>query len=208
MSETVRPASLPARRVETGAELRRAILDRARRLLVADGYDRLSMRKIAAAVGCSATSIYLHFASKDALTHALIDEGMERLYAALTAVVVPDSAEALGALSRAYVRFGLDNPEVYQILFQLHPERMARYPAEQYRRARRNIEVFADAIAAGAAAGRLRADPSADVAASALWTALHGLVSLTLAERVDRRLAGDAFVEAAIRQALAGLMVG
>ncbi|HEX8298659.1 MAG TPA: TetR/AcrR family transcriptional regulator, partial [Rubricoccaceae bacterium] len=155
------PAALPIRRPETN--LRQAILDRARRLLVAEGYDRLSMRKIAAGVGVSATSIYLHFASKDALTHALIDEGMERLYVALTAVVEADPVATLLALSRTYVRFGIDNPEVYQILFQLHPERMARYPAEQYRRARRNIEVFADAIEAGAAQGRLQAQPSADV---------------------------------------------
>jgi AcrR family transcriptional regulator len=205
MPEAARPT---ARRAETGADLRRAILDRARRLLVAEGYDRLSMRKIAGAVGCSATSIYLHFASKDALTHALIDEGMERLYAALTAAHEPDPVARLSALSRTYVRFGLDNPEVYQILFQLHPERMERYPAEQYRRARRNIEVFAAALAEGAAQGHLRAEPTPDVAANVLWTALHGLVSLLIAERIDVRLAGDAFVEAAVRQALAGVAVG
>ncbi|HEX8384907.1 MAG TPA: TetR/AcrR family transcriptional regulator [Rubricoccaceae bacterium] len=205
MSETARPTP---RRAETGVDLRQAILDRARRLLVGEGYDRLSMRKIAAGVGCSATSIYLHFASKDALTHALISEGMERLHEALTAATDPDPVASLGGLSRAYVRFGLDNPEVYQILFQLHPERMERYPAEQYRRARRNIDVFAAALAEGAAQGRLRAEPTADVAANVLWTALHGLVSLLLAERIDVRLAGDAFVEAAVRQALAGVTVG
>ena len=205
MPETAR-RSRPARR--TGADLRQAILDHARGLLVSDGYDRLSMRKIAAAVGVSATSIYLHFASKDALTHALISEGMERLYATLTAVGAPDPAERLGALSRAYVRFGLDNPEVYQILFQLTPERMERFPAEQYRRARRNIDLFAETLAGGAAAGRLRAEPTADVAANVLWTALHGLVSLRLAGRIDVRLAGDAFVEAAVAQALAGVTVG
>ena len=202
MPETARPAR------QTGADLRQAILDRARGLLVSDGYDRLSMRKIAAAAGCSATSIYLHFASKDALTHALISEGMERLYATLTATRAPDPAERLGALSRAYVRFGLDNPEVYQILFQLTPERMERFPAEQYRRARRNIDLFAETIARGAEAGRLRAEPTADVAANVLWTALHGLVSLRLAGRIDVRLAGDAFVEAAVAQALAGVTVG
>ena len=197
-----------ARRAETGADLREAILDTSRRLLVADGYDRLSMRRIAAAVGCSATSIYLHFASKDALTHALISEGMERLYSHLTAQTDPDPVARLEALCRAYVRFGLDNPEVYQILFQLHPARMERFPAEQYRRARRNIDVFARALAAGEADGRLRAQPTPDVAANVMWTALHGLVSLRLAERIDVRLAGDAFVDAAIRQALAGVRDG
>ncbi|MFN3596947.1 MAG: TetR/AcrR family transcriptional regulator [Rubricoccaceae bacterium] len=189
--------------------MRRAILDHARHLLVAEGYVNLSMRKIARAVGCSATSIYLHFENKDALTHALIDEGMAHLHAALVAAE-RDAGDPLGrlrALGRAYVRFGLDNPEYYQIMFQLHPARMARYPAENYRRARRNIERFAAVLAEGEAAGVLRATPTADVAAHVLWTALHGLVSLLLAERVDVRIAGEAFVEAAIAQAIAGLRV-
>ena len=72
-------------RSATGTDLRHAILDATRQLLVADGYPNLSMRKIAGAVGCSATSIYLHFAGKDALVHALIGEGMETLHDALTA---------------------------------------------------------------------------------------------------------------------------
>ena len=57
-------------------DLRRRILDTARHQLVQDGYQDLSMRKIASAIGYSATSIYLYFDSKDALLHALIHEGM------------------------------------------------------------------------------------------------------------------------------------
>jgi len=193
---------------QTGVDLRRAILDQARHLLVSEGYDRLSMRKIARAVGCSATSIYLHFENKDALTHALIDEGMRQLGEALDAADPGGAAPArLHALGHAYVRFGLDNPEYYQVMFQLHPERMARYPAENYRRARRNIERFAGVLSEGEAAGSLAPVPTPDVAAHVLWTAMHGLVSLLLAQRVDVRLAGDAFVDAAIQQALGGLRV-
>ncbi|MDT0632245.1 TetR/AcrR family transcriptional regulator [Rubrivirga litoralis] len=200
-------AAPPAARTETGADLRRLILDHTRRLLVTGGYDGLSMRKIARGVGCSATSIYLHFEGKDALTHALIDEGMRRLYAELDAQAEDRPARRLDALCRAYVRFGLANPEYYQVMFQLHPERMARYPPEDYRRARRNVELFGEALADGAAAGVLRLVSSPDVAAMALWTALHGLVSLLLAERVDARVAGDAFIDAAVRQALAAFEV-
>ena len=199
------PSVPEPRAAPTGTDLRRAILDEARRLLVADGYERLSMRKIAAAVGCSATSIYLYFEGKDALMHALIDEGMEALYAALSAARAQagDGAHGqLSALGHAYVRYGLSNPEYYEVMFQLHPERMARYPAESYRRARRNVEIFGEVLSAGAAAGSLRLDTSADVAAGALWTALHGLVSLSLADRIDRRVAGSAFVDAAVAQAI------
>ena len=116
-----------------GSDLRRAILDQARHLLVEEGYNQLSMRKIGRAVGCSATSIYLHFDGKDALIHALIDEGMTRLYDRLAAAdeaAGPDPAARLEAIARAYVRFALDNPEYYQVMFQLHPERMERYPVE------------------------------------------------------------------------------
>ena len=204
MTETSALAPTP-----TGAALRRAILDHARHLLVDDGYDALSMRKIARAVGCSATSIYLYFDNKDALTHALITEGMDKLADTLEDVTdgLEDAPARLEALSRAYVRFGLDNPEYYEVMFQLHPERMARYPADDYRRARRNVEFFEHALEDGLAAGTVSAPNPPDVAAAVLWTSLHGLVSLHLARRVDVRLAGDDLVEAGVRQAMAGLGV-
>ena len=188
------------------SDLRREILDRARHLMVEDGYAHLSMRKIAGAVGCSATSIYLHFDNKDALVHALIDEGFERLNDRLQAAVEAngtDPVARLDALAHAYVRFGLENPEYYEVMFQLHPERMARYPAESYRRARRNLDLIAEVLAAGAAAGVLAA-PDPEVAAHVHWAALHGVVSLLLARRVDVRVPEAAFVEAAVRHALDG----
>ena len=194
----------PATRAETSVGLRRLILDHARHLLVTDGYDALSMRRIAGSVGCSATSIYLYFDSKDALTHALISEGMDRLHDALAEAEegVTAPADRLSALAHAYVAFGLANPEYYEIMFQLHPERMARYPADEYRRARRNVERFEAALTAGAADGTL-AVPAPESAYAALWTALHGLVSLTLARRIDVKMEGAAFRDAAVAQALA-----
>ena len=204
---TPQPATAPT---PTGPALRRSILDHARHLLVAEGYDALSMRRIARAVGCSATSIYLYFENKDALTHALITEGMDKLADALegASAGLEAAPDRLRALSRAYVRFGLDNPEYYEVMFQLHPERMARYPAEDYRRARRNVEVFAHALEDGIRAGTVAVPNPPDIAAAVLWTSLHGLVSLHLAQRMDVRLAGDELVEAGVRQALAGLGAG
>ncbi len=188
-----------------GSDLRRTILDHTRHLLVEEGYNNLSMRKIARAVGCSATSIYLHFENKDALFHALIEEGMARLNEALQDVADAhaDAVERLEILSRRYVAFGLDHPEYYEVMFMLHPERMSRYPAEKYRRARRNLELFAEALHDGAEAGQFDVDDPA-VGASVLWAALHGAVGLLLARRVDVRIERDAFVEAVVRHAIAG----
>lgn len=188
-----------------GSDLRRTILDRTRHLLVEEGYNNLSMRKIARAVGCSATSIYLHFENKDALFHALIDEGFARLNETVqdSAAAHADPVSRLEALSRRYVYFGLDNPEYYEIMFMLHPERMARYPAAKYRRARRNLDLFAEALHDGVEAGQFDVDDPA-VAASVLWAALHGAVSLLLARRMDVRIEREAFVEGVVRHAIAG----
>lgn len=188
-----------------GTDLRRAILDQTRHLLVEEGYNNLSMRKIARAVGCSATSIYLHFENKDALFHGLIDEGFARLNEAFQHVADAhtDAVERLETLSRRYVEFGLDNPEYYEIMFMLHAERMARYPAEKYRRARRNLQVFTETLREGAESGQLDVEDPA-VAASVLWAALHGAVGLLLARRVDVRIEREVFVEAVVRHAIVG----
>lgn len=191
------------------SDLRRAILDATRRLLIKDGYKSLSMRKIARVIGYSATSIYLHFENKDALIHALIEEGMDLLLDELKAAASTrsdDPVVRLDALCRRFVAFGLANPEYYEILFMLHPEHMERYPAEKYRRARRNLDVMAATLADGVAIGVFEVD-NVRVAASTLWSALHGAVSLMIARRVDIRIDPDAFVEAVIAQAMRGVMV-
>ncbi len=185
-------------------DLRRLILDTTRRLLVKEGYHNLSMRKIAKSIDYSATSIYLHFESKDALLHALIDEGMQRLYDAFTDIVgqFPEQPVArLRALCKEFITFGLDNPEYYEIMFQLRPEQMERYPAEKYRRARRNLDIIAEALAEGAEGGVFTVK-DARVSASTIWASLHGTVSLLLAERVDIRIDPNDFIETAIRQTL------
>ena len=189
-------------------DLRRTILDVTRHLLVAEGYQSLSMRKIARAIGYSATSIYLYFENKDALFHALVEEGMDRLYGALETAAAghPESPAArLQAVCRSYIEFGLRNPEYYEIMFLLHPERMARFPVEKYRRARRNLNVIAAVLEEGARGGCFDVG-CARVSSSTLWAALHGAVSLLLAGRLDAGIEREAFIEEVIAQATRGLL--
>ncbi len=188
--------------------LRRRILDASRHLLVSDGYQGLSMRRIGRAVGYSATSIYLHFEGKDALFHALIDEGFSELHERLEKVAAgyeEAPVDRLRALCRGFIDFGLENPEYYEIMFMLHPERMERYPAEKYRRARRNLDFLMMALAEGRTNGAFDVDDPR-VSASTIWASLHGIVSLLIARRVDVRIDHDAFIETALRQTVAGVL--
>ncbi|MEC7231436.1 MAG: TetR/AcrR family transcriptional regulator [Planctomycetota bacterium] len=184
----------------TGADLKRAILDEARKTLVEQGYPALSTRKIASAVGCTATSIYLYFKSKDALVHALIDEGFEELNGRLEEAVAVEGTglERLQRGARAFVDFGLERPAYYEIMFLLRPERMERYPAEAYRRARRSLEAFAELASVPAAEGLRRA--------TIVMTSLHGLVALLIAQRIDASLDRKTLIEEAIHFACAATL--
>lgn len=190
-------------------DLRTAVLDAARTLLVREGYRDLSMRDVARAVGCSVSSIYLYFAGKDELVHTLMDEGFERWHRRMTELVAAHATptEQLAAVCRAYVEFGIANPEFYEIMYMFHSDRMARYPKELFRRARRNLELMGELVAAHAP--DVAGDPEeARVRATALWATLHGIVSTIIADRLDRRIDRQRYVDGAITYALAGVAHG
>lgn len=64
--------------------MRRQILDAAARLLRHRGYEAATVRAIATEVGIKAASIYHHFASKDAVVAAVVDEGVRVVHDAVT----------------------------------------------------------------------------------------------------------------------------
>lgn len=187
-------------------DLRRVILDQSRTLLLEHGFDRISMRKIAQAVGCSATSIYLYFKNKDALLHALIEEGFERMYQLLSTLELSefDPLRRIKLLCRGFIDFGLENPEYYEIMFQLHPKHMERYPVEKFRKARRNIDLIMHQIVEGNQQGIFYVQ-DARVVANVILATLHGGVSLLNAGRVDSRVGQESFIETIIASVMAGL---
>jgi len=187
----------------TDTGLRAATLDASRTLLVRDGYKQLSMRKIAAAVGCSVSSIYLYFANKDQLVHALIDEGFQRWYEIVVeAASVPEPPlRRLELHCRRYIDFGLEHPEYYEIMYMLNPPRMARFPKELFRRAARSMDILTQLVQECAPELR-ESDAEARVRAHVVWAILHGVVSTILAARLDIRLDRDAYIETSIQSAV------
>lgn len=187
--------------IDTG--LREATMDATRGLLVRDGYESLSMRRIAAAIGCSVSSIYLYFDNKDDLVHALIDEGFERWYEIVreSAAMEGSPRDRLRAHCLRYIEFGLENPEFYEIMYMFHPKRMARFPKELYRRARASMDVLSGLVEA-CAPGHFQTAEEARVQAHVVWAILHGVVSTIIAGRLDIRLDREAYIETSVRSAV------
>ncbi len=109
-------------------------------------------------------------------------------------------------MCRAYIAFGLANPEFYEIMYMFHSDRMARYPKELFRRARRNLDRMGALVAECRAEMGVGTPDDVPVANTALWAALHGTVSTIIADRLDRRLDQARYIEGAVRFALAGVL--
>ncbi len=160
-------------------QLKRRILDAARRLYFTHGADGVSARKVAAAVGVSPTAIYLHFRGIADLVHALRMEGHGKLAEYLRAVdpTLP-AFERLAAMGRAYHRFGLEQRHYYELMFLIQSAEAPRREAVQQELF--TLMLLRDAVTAGIASGELRADLDPMTVTTALWAKVHGVTSLAV----------------------------
>ncbi len=208
--------SSAARREREREELRRAILDAARELLLADGEpEKLSMRRIADKIDYSATALYLHFKDKGELMSALAAEGFTLLADALGAVQADDPAERLRLMGHAYVEFALANRPSYRLMFQLGDDPQSLYESHTTHRAAssRALGLLVETVRE-VGGTQWPEDPNAaegpdaaTFAAGVLWAHIHGAVSLVLTGRgrifADVRLQ---FCRQAVETAVAGLL--
>lgn len=177
------------RREREKSETRDKILDAARELFVTEGYEGVSMRKVAEKIEYSPTAIYVHFADKNELFHELCREDFARLQEVVASEMPADPIERLRQIGRNYVQFGEQFPNHYVFMFMTpHPEHELD---EQDREIAGNPEVDAYAFLKWAVqeainAGCFRAgmeDP--ELISQTLWASVHGVVSLDLAKGKD-----------------------
>ena len=178
------------RREREKLETRDLILDAARELFVSEGYEGVTMRKVAEKIEYSPTAIYVHFADKEELFRELCHQDFAHLAQLFQSAALPeDVVERLKHIGRTYVEFGRQYPNHYKLMFMTpHP------PSELDERdceMRGNPEVDAYALlkhtvqqAIDAGAFRAGVD-DAELISQTLWAAVHGVISLQIAKHCD-----------------------
>jgi AcrR family transcriptional regulator len=194
MSEAAAPESRPYHH----GDLRRALIDAARRLLEQEGPTALSLRAVAREAGVSPAAPYHHFKDKGELLDAVAHEGWEMLNVALTqaraeAVSVREKMAALGV---AYVCFARDNPSLYRVMYDGSrdkedlPTHLRMQDDSAYCQVRDTL------VEAGA-------DPTDEVAlelaTTAAWCAAHGLAEMASFKQFDTLKAALGSEEAFLR---------
>jgi len=178
------------RREREKRETRERILDAARELFIAEGYDGVSMRKIADKIEYSPTAIYVHFHDKDELFREICHEDFRRLAQSMIGLAqVADPVERIRKIGVAYIEFGQKHPNHYRTMFMTPHPPIA--DSEEALKGKGNPEEDAyellratvrEALSAGAFREHLR---DADLISQTLWAGVHGVVSLQIAKSDD-----------------------
>lgn len=162
--------------------LRNDILQAALRLVEEKGVAAVTMREVAGALGYSATAIYQHFANKETLLLTLKLQAGDLLTHEIEKARSEQTAAAqLLAMGRAYVRFGLDNPAYYRLIFQ-DTEAGVTPTEEDMVRLRRSWTIMRDTLKAWLVELNVQG-VNVDQEAHVLWAMGHGVTSLALANR-------------------------
>jgi AcrR family transcriptional regulator len=190
--------------------VRQEILDAARDILVKEGYEHLSMRRVAEKIEYSPTAIYLHFKDKNELVFSVCEETFSRLVRELESSEkeFKDPLVRLKKGLRRYVDFGLRHPQHYLATFVVphdddDPELAAKYhhPETMGMRALGTLRATVDACVRQ---GKLRR-VDVDTATRALWGAVHGITSLMIVFELFPWGDRDAVVDLLIDSVVDGL---
>jgi AcrR family transcriptional regulator len=173
------------------------------RLLGSRTTEELTMQDVAVAVGCRAPALYNHFRSKDALFRAVHDAGFERLYSEKLALAGRSAAsgfERLRAGGIAYMKFAMENPSLYLLMFDPPPFEGDGAAGNPFERdlGLKSIALLRAAVVMCQTEGYLPGqDP--DLVAFTLWSTVHGAASLMLQNRsplvISTVIDGDRLVE-------------
>jgi AcrR family transcriptional regulator len=155
------------------AEVRRSILAATEELLVDEGFEGFSMRRLADRCGYTTPTIYHHFGDKAGLIDELLEERFAQMIDRIDQVPeLDDHVERLRAQLAAFVEFGLENPTHYSLLMAPRPRDMPP-PPESVDRSRARIGSTLEQLAQQ---GRLQL-ADIDEAIQCIWVMLHGLIS-------------------------------
>ncbi len=174
--------SISERRERDRLKVRIKILNAARELFAAEGYDSVTMRRIANVIEYSPTTIYLHFKDKGTLIRELCRVDMVSLAQEFRSVATePEPLERLRKIGQAYVTFGIEHPNQYRLMFMSNRRHEEEQLAEL---GHGNLETdgyllllntFTETIAQHLLSPEL-SDP--DLLAQSYWASVHGVVAM------------------------------
>jgi len=186
---------------------RAAIIAATRRLVVDDGLEAVSLRRVGAALGVTAPALYAYVKDKRDLMRGVAELEFARLIVQFLAIDDPDPLQRIRRFSRVYIDYGLENPELFKTIFLFPPDLSLTEPTgEELPLATRAFELPLTAISDAVEAGLFKpVDPL--MAGLTLWTATHGCATVLLLGFELDAAGREALITSVLDTVIAGLSV-
>ncbi|PLP57086.1 TetR/AcrR family transcriptional regulator [Mesorhizobium loti] len=173
------PQTAQTRREQQKAALRSELVAAAHKLVQEEGYEGLTIRKLAKMVGYAPMSVYSYFADKQDILFALAEDAFQILARRIEQNAPDDPIDALRAVMTEYAAFGLGNPNEYRTVFMTEKTKLPEGRSfEKLDEENPAMKLLIDRVEACVAAGKLKGDPHA--IATMLWATGHGTISLLI----------------------------
>ena len=186
-----------------------SILDAARDLFIAEGYQSVSIRKIAERIEYSPAAIYSYFASKDDIFLALAEEGFHRLDDKVRAAMkTGDPLDNVRACWWAFYEFSQEQPAYFELMFV---DRSVPRITQQWEGFEFLQQMLTNAVAAiqqAIDAGAFPKTLSPNAAMHMLWAALIGPGVVGMRHRLNSGEDYDALARDVLNLTIAGLQAG
>jgi AcrR family transcriptional regulator len=167
------------RRERERADRRQVIVTAARQVAEAEGWDAVTTRRLADRIEYSQPVLYSHFENKDAIVAAVAVEGFGELALSLhnAREAASSPKAAFREVARTYVEFAIANPALYDAMFSLATDLPFSRP-EAPEELHAGFEELRESVTP------LAGDRDPDTLTEVVWSALHGLATLTRAGRL------------------------
>ncbi len=162
-------------------DLRSALIAAAQDILVSDGIEGLSLRNLAKATGVTQAAPYSHFKDKDDLLAIIAESGFQRLALQMAddAVGAASTRERVERLIESYIRFAIENKNMFQLMFGRELQDLKQYPTLGMT-AGKSYALISAALAKLSERGE-----DVRFLTVAIWSLCHGLTSLLVNDRVS-----------------------
>jgi len=166
------------------AELKELILKNAKEILLIDGQEGLSIRKIATKIEYSPATIYLYFKDKDEILHELMEMGFKYMGSYMQHIQDTNPVNRIFLTGEAYIKFGLENKDWYELMFNsIKPINHIINCGSDWNEGLNMFSFLIKNCEEAIKQTNLK-NVEANILALQLWSSVHGMVNLYHSERL------------------------
>lgn len=177
-------SKIQARREREKQEMTEMIVQAAREMFLEEGYEKVSIRKVAERIAYSPGTIYNYFKNKDELFHVVHEIGFQELFRRLEALhTIANPMDRLQQMGQVYWEFALEHPDDYDLMFIIRAPMNAEENEKEWLCGFRTFDVLKKTVMDCQEQGHFQHyDPNA--LCFTIWSTVHGMVTLFIRDRL------------------------